>query len=358
MLALENLKVQLGAASILKGLDLEVAAGERVVIAGPSGSGKSTLLRVIAGLTEASEGRVRVAGEDVTERPAAARDVGMMFQSYALFPHLSVLENLNFGLMARGASRADATAKSRAVAERLGLTPLLAQLPRRLSGGERQRVALARVLLKAPKVLLLDEPLSNLDAQLRAHARGEILKAHAEMNAAMLMVTHDQGEAMAMAHRIAVLQDGALVQVAAPRSIYSKPRNLFVARFFGTPEINLLPVWVSMAGSLCWQQHTLCTADALAELLPAEARGQGRELLLGLRAEHLSPAASSTGLVASVELIEHLGEQQIVWLQCQGQRLAMRLPPQQAVAVGDALSLHLDLQHACWFDSKTAEALA
>ena len=361
MLELQNLSVTLGGKAIFKQLNLQVADGERLVIAGPSGSGKSTLLRAIAGLAEADAGRVRVNGQDVSQLPPAQRDVGMMFQSYALFPHLTVLENLTFGLAARGMGKAEARQRAEAAAASLGIGKLLTQVPRLLSGGERQRVALARVLLKAPKVLLLDEPLSNLDAQLRARARAEILKAHAQMGAALLMVTHDQAEAMAMAHRIGVLHEGELVQLAPPREVYARPANLFVARFFGTPEMNILPVWVALDGSLCWQQKQLCSAAELAQLLPAEQRAPGREWLLGLRAEQLllpGPEGITVNrFEAEVQLVEHLGEQQIVWLEAFGLRLAARVSGNRAIATGCSLPVDLALQNACWFHPQTGEAL-
>ncbi|ROH88779.1 ABC transporter ATP-binding protein [Stagnimonas aquatica] len=360
MLELHDLGVALDGRPVLRGLTLSVAAGERVVIAGPSGSGKSTLLRAIAGLSPVQSGEIRLDGRPVQALPPGQRDVAMMFQSYALFPHLSVLENLCFGLRARGMARRDAEDRARAAAHTLDLTPLLARRPRELSGGERQRVALTRALLREPKALLLDEPLSSLDTQLRVRARAEILKAHAGSRAAMLLVTHDQSEAMALADRLGVLHEGRLLQLAPPRTVYAEPANLFVARFLGQPAMNTLEVQLALDGGLWWGDQQLSR-----RLSPAPAAA-GRRLVLGLRPEHLSLPGSrwaqddpqQATLQATVEQVEPLGEQQIVWLQAGGQRLAARAEPELRVGRGVSLPLRLALGRASWFDPDSGEALS
>lgn len=359
MLELRDLDVALDGRAVLRGLSLSVAPGERVVIAGPSGSGKSTLLRAVAGLVEVRSGEIRLDGRPVQALPPGRRDVAMMFQSYALFPHLSVLENLCFGLRARGMARRDAEDRARAAAHTLDLTPLLARRPRELSGGERQRVALTRALLREPKALLLDEPLSSLDSQLRVRARAEILKAHAGSRAAMLLVTHDQSEAMALADRLGVLHEGRLLQLAPPRTVYAEPANLFVARFLGQPAMNCLEVQLALDGGLWWGEHLL------SRRLAAPPAAPGRRLVLGLRPEHLSLPGSRWAqddpqqavLQATVEQVEPLGEQQIVWLQAGGQRLAARAEPELRVGLGVSLPLRLALGSANWFDPETGEAL-
>ena len=360
MLEIDALDVALDGRSVLRGLSLSVAAGERVVIAGPSGSGKSTLLRAVAGLAPVAGGRIRLDGREIAALPPGNRDVAMMFQSYALFPHLSVLDNLCFGLTARGMAREDARDRARAAAATLDLTPLLERRPRELSGGERQRVALTRALLREPKALLLDEPLSSLDTQLRVRARAEILKAHAASRAAMLLVTHDQSEAMALADRLGVLHEGRLLQLDSPRTVYAEPANLFVARFLGSPAMNTLEVQIALDGALWWGERALSTR---LPVLPAEP---GRALVMGLRPEHLSlpgsrwdsGEAQAAEIDAVVESVEPAGEQQIVWLTAHGQRLAARAEPELRVVVGVSLKLKLALSKARWFDRDSGAAIS
>ena len=221
-------------------IDLTATPGEFLVLVGPSGCGKSTLLRLIAGLETPSSGRIAIGGIDVTAWPAQARDLAMVFQSYALYPHMTVRDNLAYGLKVRGVSRSDTAGRVARVAEALGITTLLARRPAQLSGGERQRVALGRAMVREPKAFLFDEPLSNLDPSLRAHARAELRQLHQRLGATMIHVTHDQEEAMTLSGRIAVIREGRIEQVAAPLEIYNAPVNTFVARFIGAPSMNLL----------------------------------------------------------------------------------------------------------------------
>ncbi len=351
-LVLENLSVALGGKPVLRDVCLSAAPGERVVLAGPSGSGKSTLLRAVAGLAAVESGSIRIDGLRIDTLPSARRDVAMMFQSYALFPHLSVLDNLTFGLRARGVVKTAAEAEASAIAGTLGLAALLARKPAALSGGERQRVALGRALLRHPKVLLLDEPLSSLDTQLRGKARAEIVRAHAASQAAMLLVTHDQAEAMALADRLGILKDGVLQQLAAPREVYARPANRFVAQFLGSPAMNLFEVRLALDGALWWRQARL--KDHIAA---PSALATGAGATLGLRPEQLSlpgsrwaPAQRAVAtLQARITAVEAGGDHQIVWCEAEGERIAVRTEPEWAAVVGDTVPVTLHLDAACWF---------
>lgn len=359
-LVLDAVSVALADKTVLQTVSLAVAAGERVVLAGPSGSGKSTLLRAVAGLVPLAGGAIHVDGRRIDALPSARRDVAMMFQSYALFPHLSVLDNLCFGLRARGVPAADAHAQAAAVAETLGLSALLARRPAALSGGERQRVALGRALLRHPQVLLLDEPLSSLDAQLRSRARSEIVRAHAVSRAAMLLVTHDQAEAMALADRLGVLKDGVLQQLDTPRAIYARPANRFVAQFLGAPAMNLFKVRLALDHGLWWCQLRLAEGIRTpAALTP------GGSATLGLRPEQLSlpgsrwapRSASVAQLEARIAGVEAGGDHQIIWLEAEGERIAVRSEPEWPARVGEQVPVTLHLDAACWFATEGEGAL-
>ena len=239
-LGLSNLQKSFGAVQVIKGLNLEINDGEFVVFVGPSGCGKSTTLRMIAGLEDATSGTIRLDGSDVTRTRPADRGIAMVFQSYALFPHMTVGQNIGFGLKLRKIDRASREESVRAVAETLQLTPLLDRVPRELSGGQRQRVAIGRAIIRDPKVFLFDEPLSNLDAALRVQMRLEIARLHKRLGATMVYVTHDQVEAMTLADRIVVFNDGRIEQVGTPMELYERPANRFVAGFIGAPSINFL----------------------------------------------------------------------------------------------------------------------
>ena len=352
-LTLDAVQVELGGKPVLKSVSFAAAAGERVVLAGPSGSGKSTLLRAVAGLCSLSRGQIHLDGARIDTRAAAQRDVAMMFQSYALFPHLTVLDNLTFGLRARGTRKPVADEQATAIARTLGLEALLARKPGALSGGERQRVALGRALLRQPKALLLDEPLSSLDTQLRSTARAEIVRAHSGSRAVMLLVTHDQAEAMALADRLGVLKDGVLQQLAPPREVYARPANRFVAQFLGSPAMNLFAARLALDGALWWKSQRL--ADRLSGLPPT--LHPGGSATLGLRPEQLSlpgsrwapTAAAAATLHARITAVEAGGDHQIVWLEAEGERLAARTEPEWMAKVGDAVPVGLHLDAACWF---------
>jgi ABC-type sugar transport system ATPase subunit len=294
-----GLHKRFGATHTLRGIDLDIADGEFVVFVGPSGCGKSTLLRLIAGLDGASAGTVEIGGRDVTAEPASRRGVAMVFQSYALYPHMTVRQNLGFGMAMRGVPKTTIAAKLERAVALLKLEPYLERRPGELSGGQCQRVAIGRALVQEPQVFLFDEPLSNLDAELRLHLRVEIAALHQQLGRTMVYVTHDQVEAMTLAQRIVVLRDGAVEQVGPPLALYTNPVNRFVAGFIGSPAMNLLPATL----------HDACTVRlgaAAIEVPPVVGAAPGQQVTLGLRPEHLEP--DDTGpLALRVNVVERLG---------------------------------------------------
>ena len=320
------------------GASFEVAEGELLAVVGPSGCGKTTLLRMVAGLEEISAGTLRIGGRVVNDVAPGKRDIAMVFQNYALYPHMTVAENLGFALRLRGL-RADAIAERVGEAARmLELEGLLSRRPAQLSGGQRQRVALGRALVRQPQAFLLDEPLSNLDARLRAGMRVEIARLHRRLGATMLYVTHDQVEAMTLGERIVVMKDGEIQQIDTPMALYRRPANLFVAGFLGSPAMNLLPGTLLHEGRLWWQ-----LADGARLPLPDGSLDPGlagRELLLGVRPEHLRRTSEGEGVEAGVEVVEPVGSEVHVHLRLGTQPLVARLPPEEALpARGESLGL-------------------
>ena len=311
-------------------LSLEIRDGELMVLVGPSGSGKSTVLRMIAGLEMATGGRILIGGRDVTRLPPQERDVAMVFQSYALYPHMTVRDNLAFGLRMRRVDAGEVGRRVSAVAESLGLAPLLDRRPAQLSGGQRQRVALGRAIVREPQAFLLDEPLSNLDAKLRVETRAELSRLHRRLGATMVYVTHDQVEAMTLGDRVAVLRDGELQQVAAPMELFHRPANHFVAGFIGSPGMNLFRGTLAGSGEgLAFRGEGL--EVPLPRVPAAAAEG---EVLLGVRphdvriGDHTAPVAG----VAQVSVVEPLGAEQVVHLESEtGARFLAVLPPDAPV---------------------------
>ncbi len=358
-------KVYDGGHVAVHGVDLDVAPGEFVVLVGPSGCGKSTTLRMIAGLEAASGGRVEIDGRDVTDEPPARRDIGMVFQTYALYPHMTVRENLGFALRLRKRPRAEVEARVQAVAASLELTPLLDRLPKALSGGQRQRVAIGRAIIREPRVFLFDEPLSNLDAKLRAQTRREIAALHRRVGATTVYVTHDQVEAMTLGDRIVVMRAGRVEQIDAPAALYARPRSAFVAAFVGSPPMNLLRGVVDAAAGT----FVVAAADGLAvavppALLAAAARaGAGRELLLGVRPEHVAVAAGAAApgrptlgptLAMPVELAEPLGHELLAHARRGAAELTARLAPDAPLpAPGELAPFVLDPDALHLFDAES-----
>jgi ABC-type sugar transport system ATPase subunit len=317
-------------------LDLTFASGELVVLVGPSGCGKSTTLRIVAGLEDPTEGHVMIDGRDVTLMPPAQRDIAMVFQSYALYPHMSVFENLAFALRIRKLPEAEIKARVEEVAKSLAIEAYLDRRPKALSGGQRQRVAIGRAVVRHPKVFLFDEPLSNLDAKLRGDMRREIARIHRESNTTSLYVTHDQIEAMTLADRIVVLKDGTLQQVGSPLEIYQRPANRFVAGFFGTPGMNFLP------------------GDVVR-------RPDGRsDVVIGIRPEDigLDRRADRVPLPGAVQLREVLGAEVVLHVASQAGEVTVRADARSPGRPGDEVTLWLDPEAVHWFDARSEHRLA
>ena len=302
-LKLTDIKKSYGAVNIIHGVDLAIADGEFVVFVGPSGCGKSTLLRIIAGLEQVSGGEIRIDGQSVTNVPASDRGLAMVFQSYALYPHMSVYKNMAFALENMALGRAEIDQRVRRAAQMLQLTDYLDRKPKALSGGQRQRVAIGRAIVRDPKIFLFDEPLSNLDAELRVATRKELAALHGEIGGTMIYVTHDQVEAMTLADRIVVLRAGRIEQVGTPLEVYNHPANLFVAGFIGSPRMNLLPAQVVGSGQVTVGNDT--------RSIPLPSTGQaasGASITLGARPEHIDVVdETQADLVITVNLVEQLG---------------------------------------------------
>jgi multiple sugar transport system ATP-binding protein len=351
---------------------LAIEDGEFMVLVGPSGCGKSTLLRLVAGLETPDAGTISIGGRAVNGVPPKDRDVAMVFQSYALYPHLTVFDNLAFGLKLRKVPRPEIESRVRAAAAQLGLDGVLDRLPKALSGGQRQRVAVGRAIVRQPQVFLLDEPLSNLDAQLRAATRAELIRLHQRLRATMLYVTHDQVEAMTMGDRICVLHEGRVQQVAPPLELYHSPANLFVAGFIGTPPMNFLPATLETFAD-AFRLTLANTTPPVSFPLPAplaekisvfrpSAQSALRSpqsavnVILGLRPEHLLdtrayPAKNLPVLTTQIELVEPMGAETHLHLRHGAATLIARVPPGQTYAPGQPFTVIPDLAHAHLFDA-------
>jgi len=328
--------------------NLEIKDTEFMVLVGPSGCGKSTALRMLAGLEEVSEGEIKIGDKVVNDVPPRDRDIAMVFQSYALYPHMTVFDNLAFGLRMRGTARDDIDRRVNAAANILELGPLLKRKPRQLSGGQRQRVALGRAIVREPQAFLLDEPLSNLDAKLRVQTRIELQKQHQALHATFIYVTHDQVEAMTMGDRIAVMKDGILQQVAPPREIYDKPANMYVAGFIGSPTMNFIPVTV--------QGKTAKASGFDIELPIAPGVEKG---VLGIRPEALTerPRDGHPGLDLKVEVTEVLGADLFLYGAVGGDAITARVDPNMKVTPGDRVLLGIDMRRLHLFDGPTGKAI-
>ena len=315
---LRNLCKSFGEAHIIRDVSLEIAHGEFVALVGPSGSGKSTLLRMIAGLEDATGGEIVIDGRVVNETPAKARDIAMVFQNYALYPHMTVAQNLAFALRMRKTPKAEIERRIAETARALNLTALLDRYPRQLSGGQRQRVATGRAIVRQPQVFLFDEPLSNLDAKLRVHVRAELRQLHAQVGVTSIYVTHDQVEAMTMADRIVVLQDGQVEQVGAPLELYDRPANTFVATFIGSPAMNLVHGRRSGAALLLADGSQL-------PIHPGLPLGEGEPLTVGMRPEHIAivPAGTAQALAGTLLALEQTGAETMALVEVAGSPLTV-----------------------------------
>ncbi len=352
--------------------NLEVADGEFLVLVGPSGCGKSTVLRCIAGLEQPTSGTIAVDGQVINEHPPQDRDLAMVFQTYALYPHMTIFENLAFGLKMRRRPPAEIEREVATVAEKLGLAKHLRKKPRELSGGERQRVALGRAIVRRPRAFLMDEPLSNLDATLRVKMRGELLKLQRELKATVLYVTHDQTEALTMGDRVAVLHQGRLQQVASPREVYDYPANRFVAGFIGSPAMNFIQARITRGAKGRFLEvggQTLALPPAFLEKRPGLRAYQEKIIIAGLRPEHFSIAATkeqvNTVLGITVEMVETLGPVNYVHFSLpvtqadQNQvSLVASLDPAVPVVPGRELELTIDPYKIHFFEPETGSTLS
>jgi sn-glycerol 3-phosphate transport system ATP-binding protein len=348
-LSIRGVHKRYGRVQALRELNMEVADGELLVLVGPSGCGKSTALRVTAGLEDVSAGSVHIGGRDVTRLAPAERNVAMVFQSYALFPHMTVAANIGIGLKVRRVPSREAGERIRAAAALVGCEAQLDRRPHQLSGGERQRVALARAMVREPDVFLLDEPLSNLDAQLRVQTRAELQRLHQRLGATMLYVTHDQIEALTMGDRVAVLRGGVLQQLAPPDEIYRRPANRFVASFIGSPAMNLLPV--SASGQL------LQVGPFLLERPPGSQALNGQRLELGIRPEHLRVSLGGPGVPAEVQVVELAGSETFLHLAVGGKRLVARVGLQLRPRVGEQVWVQIPERRVYLFDAVSGRTL-
>ncbi|QSZ58700.1 sn-glycerol-3-phosphate ABC transporter ATP-binding protein UgpC [Rhizobium sp. ZX09] len=353
-LSLKNVVKRYGALEVIHGANLEVKDGEFVVFVGPSGCGKSTLLRMIAGLEDISGGDIVIGGKTVSDADPADRGIAMVFQSYALYPHMTVAENLSFGLRMNGNPKADTEKRVNRAAEILQINELMDRRPKQLSGGQRQRVAIGRAIVREPQVFLFDEPLSNLDAELRVQMRVEISRLHKQLGTTMIYVTHDQTEAMTLADKIVVLRAGNIEQVGAPLDLYDDPANRFVAGFVGSPKMNFLDATV-IGGGADSVTLALESDPAVRLTLPIKERvNEGARVSLGIRPEHFADAGGGDAdLTVHVDVAEHLGNTSYVYARTEGgEQLIIERPESRDVGNRDRLTVGLSARRAFLFDSK------
>ena len=352
--SVQNLTLKFGAVEVLKNLNLDVEEGEFIVLLGPSGCGKSTLLNCLAGLLELTEGQIHIKGKNVTWAEPSDRGIGMVFQSYALYPQMTVRGNLSFGLKIAGLPKEEIEKRVQRASEILQIGPLLDRKPGALSGGQRQRVAIGRALVRDVDVFLFDEPLSNLDAKLRSELRVELKRLHNRLKNTMVYVTHDQIEALTLADRIAVMRGGIIQQLDAPQTIYNRPTNLFVAGFIGSPSMNFLH-GATIDGGAAFQFGDVKLALSGYE---GGAILERSKAILGLRPEHLhiqDHAEPGLTIPAVVEIDEPMGADSLVWLMAQGTQMSVRVPVERRRAAGTEVHLKVDIPKASIFDVGTEQ---
>ncbi|NEU57774.1 ABC transporter ATP-binding protein [Halorussus sp. MSC15.2] len=361
-ITLDNLTKHFGGVEAVRGIDLEVREGEFLVLVGPSGCGKSTTLRMLAGLEGITDGTLSIDGDIVNDTPPKDRSIAMVFQNYALYPHMTAAENMKFGLQSTG-SYSDDEVRRRldTAAETLGITELMDRKPKHLSGGERQRVAIGRALVREPEVFLLDEPLSNLDAKLRVQMRAELLKLHRELDTTTIYVTHDQTEAMTLGDRVAVMNDGQVEQVSTPQSLYDFPNTRFVAEFVGDPAMNLVPATVQATG-----EDYVAVHSGFEVRLPERdglAAAAERQVLFGVRPEDVAVAPTLDRQTAvgtftgEVVVHEPLGESLLLHVDVGGDELQVKAEPRLDVHPGDEVELGVDPERLHLFDATSGEAV-
>ncbi len=350
---ISDVRKHFGATDVLKGVSVDIPDEEFVVLVGPSGCGKSTLLRMVAGLEDISSGEIAIGGRVVNHLPPKSRDIAMVFQNYALYPHMSVYENMAFSMRLRKAPKAEIEARVQNAADILGLKPYLDRFPRQLSGGQRQRVAMGRAIVRDPQVFLFDEPLSNLDAKLRVAMRTEIKALHQRLRTTSIYVTHDQVEAMTMADRIVLMRDGLIEQIGAPLDLYDNPVNEFVAGFIGSPSMNFIPGIIRRSGNVF---HVEAAGDVLLPL-PSNAGGSdGQAVLYGARPEHLTLA--SEGIPATVTVVEPTGAETLVFCHIAGTEVCASVSERRFFKPGDALYFAPKLDAVHVFDRASGRAIS
>ena len=358
-------KVYPGNVTAVKDVNLEIADKEFVVLVGPSGCGKSTTLRMIAGLEEITEGELYIGDKLCNDIAPKDRDIAMVFQNYALYPHMTVYDNMAFGLKLRKVPKDEIDKKVKEAARTLDIEHLLDRKPKALSGGQRQRVALGRAIVREPKVFLMDEPLSNLDAKLRVQMRTEISKLHKRLNTTFIYVTHDQTEAMTMGTRIVVMKDGIVQQVDTPQTIYEKPENMFVAGFIGSPQMNFTDAKIVKEGNnlfATFGKEKLPIPADKAKIIE-DAGYEGKEVVFGIRPEHMNDDAKfmeehkDSTISAKIEVMEHMGPETFLYFVCEGTNMVARVEPTTTAQLEQTIKLALDMDKMHIFDKTTEVAV-
>jgi multiple sugar transport system ATP-binding protein len=348
---LDAITKSFGAVNVLPPLSLSIEKGEFVVLVGPSGCGKTTTLRILAGLETATSGRVRIKGRDVTEVRPGERDIAMVFQNYALYPHMTVRENIGYAMKVHGTPKAEIEARVAEAAKLLALDPYLDRKPKNLSGGQRQRVAIGRALVRQPEVFLFDEPLSNLDAKLRVEMRTEIKLLQRRLGTTAVYVTHDQVEAMTMADRVVVMRAGHIEQAADPITLYERPANRFVANFIGSPAMNFFDARIERGTVLLGTQRLALPSEETRRL------GDRASVVFGIRPEHMRHSAHEASLTLTPEAIEPLGAHTLLLGTAEGQKITAQVDPRFPATVGQPATVTLDMTQAHFFDPATEARL-